>query len=225
LRNCVIWYSLSPAVYVRGGLGFTMTDCLIEGNWVGGVFVTDTSDTRFRGNRVVQNKGFGVMFHKANSHYLSDNEFWNPTYDLIHYSGATTTVTNDNYLSSQLVFRTNFVADPVTDTISNAVGSVTGMPIMFGGTSLPGGLDTNTIYYMRSATDNTNGLNWTLWASSGSALGKNTNATRIDITSAGGTNTWWVRSPSEAAAAVYARQAEDPRHAIGYALRSRNRVR
>ncbi|TXH41415.1 MAG: hypothetical protein E6Q97_37600, partial [Desulfurellales bacterium] len=209
LRGNVLFGGLAPGLYLRGAFGYVVEKNLIQGNWIGGAFVTDTSDGIFRHNRLPDNKGFGVFIYKANSHYLEANEYWNPNYDLVRYTGASTVFTNDNYIAALLTVRSNFTADPSSDYVSGQIGTSSGMPIVLRGTNLPGGLVTNTIYFIRSDPALTNNTRYTLWTSSGGALGKTPSAVPIDITSTGGTNTWWVDSPGRSAAMVVAWSCEE----------------
>lgn len=199
--------SVGPGIYMRGPFAMKVTDSFISENWVGGVFLTDFSDLDMRGTRVVGNKGFGLGLYKANTHYFVGNDFWNPKPDLVTFTGGTiqpvTTYTNHTWVYNELVERAGWTANPTNDTLNPAIGSDTGMPIMFSGTDLPGGLLPNTIYFVR--VSDITGANWKVYRSAGDALGYS-GAPAIDITSPG-TN-WKAVSPF-AASAFWAKDAEE----------------
>lgn len=183
-----------PGIYIRGGFGARVLNSIITTPLASGIVLTDTSDTIIEGNTISAARGAAIVVHRANTHVIRNNSFWNNSEDLVGWVGTSQSITNWTTIENSAVRRTGFVASASTDLISVAtrIGSDSGMPVVVKGTSIPGGLDTNTVYYVRWAGQGS--TNFYLTTTSGRAL--STTGAVVDITSSGGVDTWWLEGPS-----------------------------
>lgn len=204
IDNVFIGPTAGPGIYIRGGFGTRIYDSYIVNSIAGGVVVADTSDTWIDRTSIPSPNGSSVAYvgstrtngtfvQTANTHKLVNVAFWNNREELSGWVGTSTTYTNGGIVESVGVRRTGYTADASTDSIGIAlrVGSDTGLPVMVRGTSLPGGLNTNTVYFVRWGTQG--GTNLQLCLTSGRAIN---GGAAVDITSSGGSDTWWLESPS-----------------------------
>jgi len=197
IQGCNFQTIAGVGVYILGGRGLVMRDNLLRGCVISGTFITDTSDALFEGN-IYNNASANWMGHQANTMEIKRNALWNTREDLVRYSGAVTTEVQFGIPRGFATPRTGWLADATTDIVSvnGGIGADTGIPIVFRGESLPGGLDTNTVYYPRFTAGTT--TNWYLTTSAYKALFA-TNL--VDITTAGGSGTWWCETLSGGIAA------------------------
>lgn len=194
IDNVWIGPCAGPAIYLRGAFGTRVLNSIITTPLSSGIVLVDTSDTIIEGNTISAARGASIAIVRANTHIIRNNSFWNNAEDLVGWVGTSTTRTNENIIENIAVRRTGFAANAGTDLIvtTNNVGSDSGMPVFFRGTSLPGGVDSNTVYFIRWSTQGS--ASFYLTTTSGRAL--DPAGTVVDITSAGGSGTWWLEGPS-----------------------------
>lgn len=214
IKNVSVNTAAGPALYGRGVFGLRAYDSTFTTPIAGGIVIVDSSDTKWSRITVSSPNGASFSFTgeqrtngtfqaTANTHELSDISLWNNREELVGWVGTSQSVTNGGVIENSGVPRTGWSADPATDLIgiTNRVGSDTGLPVMVRGTSIPGGLNTNAVYYIRWGT--AGGTNFYLCNTSGRAIN---GGAVVDITSAGGSGTWWLEGPS---AQIFARDVEE----------------
>lgn len=212
-ENLFVGPSAGPGVYLRGAFGTRFYDSYIANSLAGGIVVVDSSDTKYFRTSVPVSSGSAISFTgelrtngtyaaTANTHEINGVAIWNGKEELTGWNGTSQTVTNWTTLENSGVRRSGWSADASTDLIGvpTRIGSDTGLPVMFRGTGLPGGVNTNSIYYVRWGAKAS--TNFYICLTSGRALN---GGPVVDITSSGGTN-WWLESPS---AAIYASDSQE----------------
>ncbi len=213
LQNVFIGPSAGPGVYVRGGFGLRIYDSYIANSLAGGIVVVDTSDIKIFRTSIPVASGAAISFTgelrtngtyaaSANTHEINGVAVWNGKEELVGWVGTSQVTTNWTTLESSGVRRSGWSADASTDLIGvpTRIGSDTGLPVMFRGTGLPGGVNTNSIYYVRWGSKAA--TNFYVCLTSGRALN---GGAVVDITSSGGTN-WWMEAPS---ANIYASDSQE----------------
>lgn len=193
IENCFFGPSAGPSVYVRGGFGFRNYRNQFNSPLANALVIVDSSDTETDGCTFAAPNGASIVIVDANTHTIRNSAIWNDRENLVRYVGNQVLVTNANLVEGAVRPRTGWSADASTDMISvtNRMGADTGLPVFFGGTDLPGGVDADTIYFVRWGARG--GTEFSLHITPGLAL--STNGAKVDITSAGGSGTWWLDSP------------------------------
>jgi len=206
IEDCTILPTTGPGILVYGGFGTRIRRNTITSSLSCGIVILDTSDTTIEDNTISATRGAPIAIAWANTHTIKRNQLWNNAEDLVGWVGTSQTIsTNTPYVINGAVRRTGWSVDPSTDifTVTNRMGSDTGMPVQVRGTSLPGGLDTNTVYFVRWGPQN--GTTFYLCKTAGLALQEGA-TTVIDVTTAGGSGTWWLEGPSSL---VWVRNSEE----------------
>ncbi len=212
LRNVYFGPSPGPAIWARGAFGLRGYDFFMDTPLTPAVVIVDTSDTKWSRGSIAAARGASFSFTgelrtngtyqaTANTHIIDDVDVWNNAEELVGWVGTSQATTNYTVVESSGVRRTGWSVDPVTDLfgVTNRMGSDTGLPVMVRGTDIPGGLNTNAVYYVRWGS--AGGTNFYLHNTSGSAI---RGTSPVDVTSTG-TN-WWLEAP---AAQIFARDAEE----------------
>lgn len=204
VEDCWFGPSAGPNVYVRGGFGFRSYRNQFNSALANALVIVDTSDTEIDGCTFAAPNGSSIVISDANTHTIRNSAIWNDRENLVKYVGVQTLVTNAGLVEGAAKLRTGFSANASTDTIgiSNRMGSDTGLPVFFRGTSLPGGVDSETTYYVRWKEKG--GTNITLHLTAGLAL--DPAGARVDITSPGGDGTWYLDAPD---AQIWAKGIEE----------------
>lgn len=198
IKNCVFGPVAGVGVYLLGARGAVIRDNVFRACVTSCLWMTDMSDSVVEGNTMNGNIAH-VMLHQANTHEIKRNQLWNTREDLVRYSGDITLEIQFGQLRGFATERTGWSADPTTDlmSVNGGIGVDTGLPILIRGTGLPGGLETNRVYYVRFS-EVTGITNWFLTTSAYKSLyATNT----IDITSAG-SGGWWCETLAGGVAAA-----------------------
>jgi len=214
LDNVGIYTSAGCALYARGAFGLRVYDGTISTPLAGGIVVVDSSDTWISRQTISSARGAAISYtgelrtngtyqQTANTHKIIDLNAWNNAEELVGWVGTSQATTNAGLVESSGVPREGWSADPVTDLISvpSRAGTDTGLPVVFRGDNLPGGVNSNAVYYVRWGAQAA--TNFYVCNTSGRALN---GGAVVDITSAGGTGTWWLEAPS---ALIFASDAQE----------------